>query len=78
MEIDKVELSPGSHIKGVPHIQGTKEYFSCFQGSFRISIAGESYQLKKGDLFIFPGDQNHSYFNEGTGTAIGFSVVSIN
>ena len=73
-----MELSPGSHIKGVPHIQGTKEYFSCFQGSFRISIAGESYQLKKGDLFIFPGDQNHSYFNEGTATAIGFSVVSIN
>ena len=78
MEIDKVELAPGSQIKGIPHIQGTKEYFSCFQGSFKITIGGESYHFKKGDLFIFPGDQNHSYMNEGTGTAIGFSVVSIN
>tara|TARA_Y100001970_G_C14037650_1_gene751963 strand:- start:26 stop:586 length:561 start_codon:yes stop_codon:yes gene_type:complete len=76
-EIDKMELAPGTSIKGIPHIQGTKEYFSCFQGRFNLKISGETYHLNKGDVLIFPGDQNHSYINGGSGVAIGFSVVSL-
>ncbi len=77
MEIDKVELAPGAILKGVPHIQGTKEYFSCFQGVFTLRVAGECFQVEKGDVFIFPGDQNHSYQNNGQSLAIGFGVVSL-
>ena len=76
-EIDKMELAPGTSIKGIPHIEGTKEYFSCFQGRFKLKVSGETFSLNKGDVFIFPGDQNHSYINEGPGVAIGFSVVSL-
>jgi len=77
MEIDKLELSPGAKMRGLPHAAGTREYLHCLQGEFLIVVARESYHVHKGDVLAFPGETHHSYENIGKGKAIGLSVVAI-
>lgn len=75
MELDRLELPPGSRMAGVPHTPGTREYFACEQGELEISVAGERYRLEAGDVLAFRGDQKHGYANAGRKTAIGYSSV---
>ncbi|HXH74748.1 MAG TPA: helix-turn-helix domain-containing protein [Bacteriovoracaceae bacterium] len=75
MEVDRMELKAGAQMKGVPHTSGTKEYFYCLQGEITISVFSQKYIVKKGDVFAFPGEAGHSYFNGGKSLAVGFSVV---
>jgi transcriptional regulator with XRE-family HTH domain len=77
MEIDKIELNIGAKMRGVPHSAGTREYLHCLQGEIAIVVAGETYQIAKGDVFAFPGETHHSYENIGKAKAIGLSVVAI-
>lgn len=60
---------------GSPHVEGTREYFTCIGGQVTIGVLGELHHLEKGDVLSFPGDKPHSYKNSGRGTAIGVSVV---
>ena len=75
MDFDRMEISPGARIAGIPHKTGTKEYLTCEQGAIDLTVAGEKYQLKSGDVVVFRGDQKHSYMNHGRQAAVGFSVV---
>ncbi len=77
MEIDRMELSPGARLQGVPHRPGTREYLCCEKGQITLWAAGERFDLKPGDVAAFQGDQKHSYGNEGRRTAVGFSVVAL-
>ncbi len=77
MEIDKIELNLGAKMRGIPHASGTREYLHCLQGEMNIIVAGETYQISKGDVLAFPGEMHHSYENIGKGKAIGLSVVAI-
>lgn len=77
MEFDRVELAPGGRMTGVPHRPGTREYLCCERGQLTLVSAGERYLLKPGDVAAFRGDQRHSYANEGTSRAVGFSVVTL-
>lgn len=77
MEVDRFEVKPGSQMKGIPHSSGTKEYFHCIQGEFTVSVLGENYNLRKGDVLAFPGEVNHTYTNTGKTLAIGISVVIV-
>lgn len=77
MEIDRMEIQPGHHMKGIPHTPGTKEYFHCIQGEITLRISGEDYVARKGDVLAFPGQIAHTYLNNGKSLAIGFSVVVI-
>jgi transcriptional regulator with XRE-family HTH domain len=77
MEIDKIELNSGARMRGIPHAAGTKEYLHCLQGEIAVIIAGEIYQITKGDVLAFPGEIHHSYENIGKTKAIGLSVVAI-
>ncbi len=76
-EIDRIELSIGGRMGGVPHLDGTKEYFICEQGEIQLAVSGQKFQLKSGDVLSFRGDQPHSYLNIGKIKAIGFSVVFV-
>lgn len=78
MEIDRIEIEPGAQMKGTPHSSGTKEYFHCIQGEMTVSVLGQSYVVKKGDVLAFPGEANHSYVNKGKTHAIGMSIVVLN
>jgi transcriptional regulator with XRE-family HTH domain len=77
MEIDRIELQPGGRMTGIPHRPGTREYLTCEQGRLTLRAAGERYDLSKGDVAAFQGDQPHSYHNGGKTPAVGFSVVTL-
>lgn len=74
-ELDRMELPAGARMVGVPHRVGTREYLTCETGKLRLSVAGESWDLKAGDVVVFRGDQRHSYHNPGESKAIGYSIV---
>lgn len=76
-EIDRIELSVSGRMGGVPHLEGTKEYFICEHGEIQIAVAGQKFHLKTGDVLSFRGDQPHSYLNTGRTKAVGFSVVFV-
>jgi transcriptional regulator with XRE-family HTH domain len=77
MEIDRLELTAKSRITGVPHRPGTREYLACEAGRLTLFTEGDRLELGPGDVAAFPGDQPHSYGNEGDEIAIGFSVVTL-
>jgi transcriptional regulator with XRE-family HTH domain len=77
MEIDRMEFPPGAYMAGVPHTPGTREYLTCESGTVQLTVAGESWDLKPGDVLVFRGDQKHGYRNAGSETAIAYSVVAL-
>jgi len=75
MELDRMELAPGSRLGGIPHRAGTREYLTCETGEVEIALSGEKWRLRPGDVFVFRGDQRHSYANPGAKTAVAYSVI---
>ncbi len=75
MEIDRMELPPGSRMTGIPHTPGTREYLTSERGTIVLVASGERYQLAPGDVVTFRGDQKHSYANEADKVAVAYSVV---
>lgn len=74
-ELDRIEVPAGATLVGVPHRTGTREYLTCEAGRITLSVAGESWQLRPGDVVVFRGDQRHSYRNPGATKAVGYSTV---
>lgn len=74
-EMDELTLEPDAVLTGSPHVEGTREYFTCTRGQFMIAVLGETHILEKGDVLAFHGDKPHSYKNIGRATAQGVSVV---
>ena len=77
MEIDRLEIPPGRKLAGKPHLESTKEYLTCLHGTVVVSVAGERFEVDKGDILSFPGHRPHSYSNAGRDTAICVSVVTL-
>jgi transcriptional regulator with XRE-family HTH domain len=73
--IDRMEIPAGGRIPGVPHMPGTREYFTCERGRVVVVVAGEPWTVEPGDVLVFRGDQRHSYRNAAQQTAVGYSVV---
>ena len=76
LEIERMELPPGSSMAGVPHTAGTREYLTCERGRIELSAGGEAFALEPGDVVLFRGDQRHGYRNRGPGVAVAYSVVA--
>jgi transcriptional regulator with XRE-family HTH domain len=77
MLIDRMEIPARGRIPGVPHMPGTREYFTCESGRVELAVSGETHRLQPGDVLVFRGDQRHSYRNPGPETAVGYSVVML-
>ena len=77
MEIDRLELPPGSRMTGIPHTPGTREYLTCETGTLVLVASGDRFDLSPGDVVAFRGDQRHSYLNPGARVAVGYSVVAL-
>jgi len=75
MVIDRMEIPARGRIPGVPHMPGTREYFTCETGEVVLAVAGERWTLGPGDVLVFRGDQRHSYTNPAARPAVGYSVV---
>ena len=73
--IERMALPPKSAMAGVPHTDGTREYLTCESGELGLTVAGEKWLLRPGDVVVFRGDQKHGYSNAGPKTAIGYSVI---
>ncbi|HEY7954318.1 MAG TPA: XRE family transcriptional regulator [Polyangia bacterium] len=73
--IDRMEVPPRCAFSGVPHTDGTREYLTCERGELQLTVAGEEWTLRPGDVVVFRGDQRHGYANAGAKTAVGYSVV---
>jgi transcriptional regulator with XRE-family HTH domain len=74
-EIDHFELKPQTKMIGVPHLPHTREHLIVLEGSISVLVSGNRFELEKGDVFSFPGDQHHSYENAEKKTALAISVV---
>ena len=74
-EMDEIQLESGATMTGVPHVEGTREYFTCTSGEISIGVLGQLHHLVKGDVLSFPGDKPHSYKNNGHLKTTGISVV---
>lgn len=77
MEIDRMDLSPGAAMAGVPHTPGTREYLTCEVGTVELSESGQRWVLTPGDVVVFRGDQKHGYRNPGRTRAVAYSVVAL-
>ncbi len=77
LQIERMELLPGSNFRGVPHIPGTREYLICEQGNIRLAVSGRQWTLGEGDVIVFRGDQKHSYWNPTRKKVIAYSVISL-
>jgi quercetin dioxygenase-like cupin family protein/DNA-binding XRE family transcriptional regulator len=75
MTLERMELPPRAAIAGVPHTAGTREYLTCESGELTLTVAGEQWTLRPGDVVVFRGDQKHGYSNPAAKTAVGYSFV---
>jgi transcriptional regulator with XRE-family HTH domain len=75
MSIERMELPVRAAFAGIPHTDGTREYLTCETGELLLTVAGEQWTLRPGDVVVFRGDQKHGYSNPGSKTAVGYSVV---
>ena len=74
--MEVMDFAPGAVMGGTPHLPGTREFFTCLDGSVNLMVAGERYTLGEGDVLAFPGNLPHSYQNaDGVEPARGVSVV---
>lgn len=75
MEMSRMEFEPKGRNQGVPHLPGTREYFTCIQGTVHVTVGTKTHAIAAGDVLAFAGSQPHAYHNEGTVKAVGVSVV---
>jgi transcriptional regulator with XRE-family HTH domain len=77
MAIERMEFDAGARFVGSPHAPGTQEFLTCERGRIKLWVAGDVFDLERGAVAAFAGDQRHSYQNPGKSPALGFSVVSL-
>ncbi len=77
MEMERMELTAGASMAGVPHTPGTREYLTCESGQLELSAAGERWLLEPGDVVVFRGDQKHGYRNPTRGKVVAYAVVTL-
>ncbi|MFO0684238.1 MAG: helix-turn-helix domain-containing protein [Sandaracinus sp.] len=70
-----VTFERGGVMPGLPHLPGTREFFTLLEGHVAIIVAGEKHELLPGELLAFPGNVPHGYQNLAKGTSRGVSVV---
>jgi XRE family transcriptional regulator, regulator of sulfur utilization len=76
LEVERIDLPPGTTLVGVPHTSGTREYLTAEKGNIELWVGGETLRLGPGDVAVFRGNQKHSYKNPGPRPARAFTVIS--
>ncbi len=65
-ETYRIVIDIGGFLSAQPHLKGALEYITVFAGQAEITVAGEQFQLSKGDSIRFAADVPHTYHNPGT------------
>ena len=61
--MEVMDFAPGAVMGGTPHLPGTREFFTCLDGSVILTVAGERTCSPAGRRLAFPGNLPHSYQN---------------
>jgi XRE family transcriptional regulator, regulator of sulfur utilization len=75
LELDRIELPPGSEVTGIPRRPGAMEYLVCESGRVELGVLEEKYELSPGDAIVYHGDQQHSFANRETDVAVAYIAV---
>ena len=76
VEYYEIVLRPGGALRSAPHFEGARELLTVQQGAVRVTSAGESEELSRGDSAHYPADVPHSIENVGKGEAVLYLVVT--
>jgi transcriptional regulator with XRE-family HTH domain len=77
LEIDRLELPPGSELTGTPHNVGTMEYVVCELGRVELIVLDDVYELSPGDVVVIQGDLEHTYANREQDVAVAYSAIVV-
>lgn len=65
-----LELEEGSYWESEPHLKGTTEFITVFEGGIVIRVDGQTFPVEKGESIRFRADNPHSYRNTGAEKAV--------
>jgi len=65
-ETYRIVIAPRGELPARPHLAGTEEYITVFEGAVEIIASDEVFSLKKGDSIRFKADVPHHYKNIGS------------
>jgi len=68
-ETYRIVVAPGGSLLAQPHLNGTEEYVTVFEGDIEITAEDRHYPLHKGDSIRFKADVPHGYQNTGSAEA---------
>jgi len=77
LDIERMELPPGSQEVSLPHARGSVEHLTCERGTIILTIGTEQWTLECGDVIVFRGDQLHGYHNTGQELAVAYRVITL-
>ncbi|MFS0869325.1 helix-turn-helix domain-containing protein [Paenibacillus xylanilyticus] len=65
-EMYAMEMDAEASLGAEPHIEGTEEFITVFEGEITIRVGTEDYTVKRGESIRFRADKPHAYMNSGT------------
>lgn len=65
-----LELEPESYWQSEPHLRGTTEFITVFEGTIEIVADSQRFLVARGESIRFRGDTVHSYRNTGRENAV--------
>lgn len=74
-ETYRIVLRPKGLLKAQPHMDGTEEYITVFEGDLEMTAGEASYTLRRGESLRFRGDLPHSYHNPGDRDAVLHMII---
>lgn len=76
LEMYRIEVEPLGQLDSQPHLAGTKEYITVFEGQVEITLGEKVYRLMAGDSLRFAADEKHGYRNAGKKKAELSMIIS--
>ncbi|TQR21709.1 helix-turn-helix domain-containing protein [Psychrobacillus vulpis] len=64
-EVYSVEIDKGGFLSADPHMEGTEELLTIFEGELTIRVNNNEYTVRSGDSIRFKADRPHTYHNSG-------------
>lgn len=76
VEYYEIVLRPGGALRSAPHFEGARELLTVQQGAARVTCAGESEDLARGDSAHYPADVAHAIENTAREETVLYLVVT--
>jgi XRE family transcriptional regulator, regulator of sulfur utilization len=64
-EVYMVELDGGATLHAEPHMEGTQEFITVFDGVLTVTVGESEFTINNGDSIRFRADEPHVYKNAG-------------